>query len=156
MKVSNNLKAAADKILRTFNRRGRGLLVVPLGFNSYQFLMKTLKPTKSKIAVVNLKGVKTNKEVDRMFSKIERKPRGYDSLCALNILARRRPITLLIENLDAIEETEDEGFVLGDLRGQLQFMADLSVFFAVSDATFVARMVGPDAAFNGIQIIQLA
>jgi hypothetical protein len=152
MKVNDRFRDTADQILKVFHRRGRGLLVVPTGFDSRSFLSKALETTKSQIIAVNLKGVKTSKDVDRIFSEIG--PQRYNGFGALNRLGRRSATTLLIENLDAISETGDEEFLLGDFRGQLQFMDTLSVFFTVADANFVTRMVGPRAAFNGIHIIQ--
>lgn len=109
---------------------------------------------RSRIVVVNLKGSKTSKDVYEMLSRLGGKLKTINTFNALNKRGRRSALTLLIENLDAIAETGEECFLLGDFRGQLQFTDNLSVFFTVTDLQFATRMVGPRAAFNGIQIIQ--
>jgi hypothetical protein len=72
------------------------------------------------------------------------------ALEALDRSSKRRPLGLVIANLDSIGPLPDETYLVANIRNDIDGLRSLRVFFTVADPEFVVRNIADGhGSFNG-------
>ena len=131
-----------EQVVSAANARRRLMLSGRVGSGRMTLAYCALAAAGYEVHVVDLLGVVTAADLNRAFRQLGGTEPMPLALRTLNEAARKRPVALVVSNLDGCRGMDDEDAIVGSLRSQLQMARDLAVFYTVSDEPFIGRHVG--------------
>jgi hypothetical protein len=138
----------ATAIREAFQDRSRILLLGRPGSGRHAILLHTLEAIGAHATTLDLRAVQKATDVDGFFAQSTGQADIRQALKHLDEQSKNTPTALILRNVDGCSGSPQESAIIGDIRGEVQGVQSLSIFYTAQDRDFVARhFYAPDGAF---------
>ena len=147
MNTPNTVDDALEAEIRASFKERRRIVLRGTSSYCYQAIVKALPGVD--IIQLDLSKVRTEFDLERMAqSTLNSKSTLRNALWELDEVARKRPILLVVTNLDAVAGADEESGIVGRLRGEVQGVHYARVFYTAINNDFLARVLAhPEGSF---------